>query len=497
MPKDNRARVQAVRAVMAETGLPYTRAANLLDSRRGEPTPTPGADRLQVVPFLLSAVVPATADRGELAQALADHLHTLHREATGETYAGRADVIVPARPWAPEQDLPGYVAALLVVHAWAVRPWEGKGEWEEVVTDFHAAATAWFVARYPDPEGGRPAALPVGWVQAKALTERAEVTAYTAGDHAELPEGWAALIAARTAEMAPTDGEPRMPEGALQRLVLPGMVPSTAGGPGKTSVVWDADGQGQVTDWAPGAESPGSPRPVVEHAGVLAGREGAQESGSKGDVDLPYRVVDRSFQGWYRRSGDGRYDADSGYRRGLEAATYEGLVAARGPLRAVEPPSAEESAAVKAALAGAGRKAAASLLVAVFRLTEQDALARRSEGAQNWLIAGREGSHESASLHRLAWNVGCDLAVKPARYDEGVVAELVRVITGWVSGPDRYVEVAANLAGLFSDVADAAGGWAAVADRYMQRHQRVGHPDEVVESVQRYLMSQSASHIFE
>ncbi|NEB06406.1 hypothetical protein G3I78_46395, partial [Streptomyces sp. SID13726] len=207
MPTDSRARVQAVRAVMTETGLPYTRAAHLLDSRSGDPAraATSSADRLQVVPFLLSAVVPATADRGELAQALADHLHTLHREATEETYAGRADVIVPAQPWVPEKDLPGYVAALFVVHAWAVRPWEAKDEWEEVVTDFHAAATNWFVARYPGPEGGRPAALPIGWGQAKALAERAEVTAHTVGEHAELPEGWAALIAARTAEMAPTD----------------------------------------------------------------------------------------------------------------------------------------------------------------------------------------------------------------------------------------------------------------------------------------------------
>ncbi|MFE3629501.1 hypothetical protein [Streptomyces goshikiensis] len=500
MPKDSRARVQAVRAVMAETGLPYTRAAHLLDSRRGEPAPAApasGADRLQVVPFLLSAVVPATADRGELAQALADHLHTLRREATGETYAGRADVIVPARLWAPEQNLPGYVAALLVVHAWAVRPWEAKGEWEEIVTDFHAAATALFVARYPAPEGGRPAALPIRWVQAKALTERAEVTAHTAGNHEELPKGWAALIAARTAEMAPTDGEPRMPESAVQRLVLPGMVPSTAGGMEKTSVVWDADGQGQLTDWAPGAESPGSPRSAVEHAGAPAGRGGAQEPGSAGDVNLPYRVVDRFFQGWYRRSGDGRYDADSGHRRGLETTPYEELVAARGPLRPVEPPAAEESAAVRAALAGAGRKAAASLLVALFRLTQQDLAARRTAGAKSWLMAGREGSHESAALDYLAWTVGCDLAEKPARYDQGAVDELVRVLGGWVSGPDRYVEVAANLAAEFSSQADAAGGWVSVADRYMQRHQRAGHPDEVVESVQRYLMSQSTTHTFE
>ncbi|MCT9094220.1 hypothetical protein N4G70_36075 [Streptomyces sp. ASQP_92] len=49
-----------------------------------------------------------------------------------------------------------------------------------------------------------------------------------------------------------------------------------------------------------------------------------------------------------------------------------------------------------------GRKAAASLLVAVFRLTEQDARAQRTEGAKSWLLAGREGSHEAASRDQLA-----------------------------------------------------------------------------------------------
>ncbi|MCZ0983909.1 hypothetical protein O1L60_44910 [Streptomyces diastatochromogenes] len=145
---------------------------------------------------------------------------------------------------------------------------------------------------------------------------------------------------------------------------------------------------------------------------------------------------------------------------------------------------------------GAGRKAAATVLVAAFRLLEKDARAGRTEGARNWLIAGREGSHESANLSGLAWNLGADLDEKPKRYDAAAVDELVRVIEGWVSGPDRYVEVAANLASLFSSVADEAGGWAAVADQYLQRHQRVGTPDHVVESLQLYLLSQSRTHTF-
>ncbi|MCT9094219.1 hypothetical protein N4G70_36070 [Streptomyces sp. ASQP_92] len=64
----------------------------------------------------------------------------------------------------------------------------------------------------------------------------------------------------------------------------------------------------------------------------------------------------------------------------------------------------------------------------------------------------------------------------------------MRVIEGWVTGPDRYVEVAANVAWLFSGVADEADGWAAVADQYLQRDARVGAPDR---RGQLYLVSQS------
>ncbi|MFJ5712765.1 hypothetical protein [Streptomyces sp. NPDC093105] len=71
----------------------------------------------------------------------------------------------------------------------------------------------------------------------------------------------------------------------------------------------------------------------------------------------------------------------------------------------------------------------------------------------------------------LAWGVGAEPA-KPKRYDEVAVEEIVRVVTGWVYGPDRYVEVAAGLTGEFSAVAARAGGWEAVADRYLQRHQQ-------------------------
>ncbi|MFD8340670.1 hypothetical protein ACFV42_50070, partial [Streptomyces solisilvae] len=178
---------------------------------------------------------------------------------------------------------------------------------------------------------------------------------------------------------------------------------------------------------------------------------------------------------------------------GLETLDFATLERTRGPLRPVVPPTDEDCAAVKAALVGAGRRAAGSLLVALYRLVLEDAGAGREGGARYRVMAGREGSWESEDMVRLAWNVGADLAEKKSRFDEAAVAVLVRVVQGWVAGPDVYVEVASNLAGLFSAVADETGGWPAVADRPLQPGQRVGgHPEHVVEAVQHYLLSQTA-----
>ncbi|MEU3399433.1 hypothetical protein [Streptomyces filamentosus] len=479
MPKDSRSRTLAVRAVMAETGLPYTRAAHELDRRTGAAPRPDGGQQLRWVPFLLSFTAPAAADRQALAQDLADQLHTLRRAETGEEYEGRADVFVPKGPWSPEPDLAGHVAGILLVRAWAVRPWDRPGEWEAVVSDFLTAAVTWLGERHPAARSGRPAALPLGAETDQVMASTAEFTAHTAGAHEALPEGWDELIATRNAERhapgapaapATAEAEPVTSEGVI-------LVPNARGGDGKTVTV-DLDGQGNLTEWAP--EPPIGPLDPVER---------------------PYRVVDREFQGWHER-GDGLYVADGGVRRGLEDRSYQVLAATRGPVRPVEPATQEECTTLEAALAGAGRKAAASLLVALYRLVLAEAVADRESGelrrggAQYRVMAGREGSWESTVMVRLAWDVGAELAEKPKRYDEAAVEEIVRVVTGWVYGPARYVEVAAGLAGEFSAVADRAGGWEAVADRYLQRHQRVGHPDHVVERVQHYLMSQSRTPTF-
>ncbi|MEV5451287.1 hypothetical protein [Streptomyces sp. NPDC052535] len=444
MPKDSRARTRAIRAAQGEKR--YTQASHTLDSgasaSQTAADPTAPAMELHVVPFVFSCTVPATLDRHALAQALADQLHTLRREKTGEEYEGRADIVVLPPDWETEPQLPGHVGAMLLVNAWAVRPWARAGEWEAVVTDFYNASKAWVLEQYPVPVEGHPVAMPLDTGRALTLYNAAGVVAHTGGEHAEMPAGWAPLVAARRTELAAAVQEP---QGEAVGQDLPRVVPNAPGGAAKTS------------------------------------------SSSR-----PYRVVDRFYQGWYLRSGDGTFDADGGHRRGLETLDYTMLELTRGPLRPVVPPTDEDCAAVKAALVGAGRKAAGSLLVALYRLVLEDADARREGGARYRMMAGREGSWESEDMVRLAWNVGADLAEKKTRFDEAAVSELVRVVQGWVTGPDVYVEVAANLAWLFGKVADEVGGWSAVADRPLQPGQRVGgHPEHVVEAVQHYLLSQT------
>jgi hypothetical protein len=447
MPKDSRARTRAIRAAQGENREKrYTQAAHTLDGGASAPQKTDSPARemeLHVVPFVFACTVPAALDRHALAQALADQLHTLRREKTGEEYEGRADVVVLPQSGEPETQLPGHASAMLLVNAWAVRPWARTGEWEAVVTDFYDASKAWVLEQYPVPVDGHPVAMPLDNERALTLYNGARFVAHTGGEHAEMPAGWAPLVAARRTELAAAVAAS---QGESAGQGLPKMVPNARGGAAKTST-----------------------------------------------SSRPYRVVDRFYQGWYLRSGDATFDADGGHRRGLETMDFTTLQLTRGPLRPVAPPTDEECAAVKAALVGAGRKAAGSLLVALYRLVLEDASAGREGGARYRVMAGREGSWESEDMVRLAWNVGADLAEKESRFDEAAVAELVRVVTGWVTGPDVYVEVAANLAWLFSRVADETGGWPAVADRPLQPGQRVGgHPEHVVDAVQRYLLSQTA-----
>ncbi|MGW0672550.1 hypothetical protein [Streptomyces sp. NPDC002746] len=130
-----------------------------------------------------------------MAQALADQLHTLHRGTTGETYDGRADVVVPTRDWESDPQHPGHVSGILLVRAWAARDWDRPGEWEAVVADFYDMAKTWFLERHPAPAGEQPAAMPISTKKDKALSATAEFTAHIQGAHGTLPDGWQDLIA--------------------------------------------------------------------------------------------------------------------------------------------------------------------------------------------------------------------------------------------------------------------------------------------------------------
>lgn len=209
---------------------------------------------------------------------------------------------------------------------------------------------------------------------------------------------------------------------------------------------------------------------------------------------VPDRLVDVTWQGWHRIGG-GKYRADFGARRNLADSTFEHLEDARGPLRPVVSASDQDAEAVRAALRRAGRAAAGSLLVAVYRLTEryeQAAFAQRDPYADK-LYAGREGSWQSETMQSLAQGIGGDLARKPRRYNKAAVAALTGVIDSWVTGPHRYVEVAETLSRLFGEAADAAGGWSKVADQWLQPGRAVGHTEHLIQAVHDYLMSTSSS----
>lgn len=175
----------------------------------------------------------------------------------------------------------------------------------------------------------------------------------------------------------------------------------------------------------------------------------------------PSRVVDASFQGWYL-AGDNLYHADYGGSRGLEPCDLGELTATRGPLREVVPASEASTAEAEAALRVAGRLAAGSLLVALARIALRIS-ARPGRKATGSLLAGREGSWETADMNSLIWNLGIDLAEEANRFDAAAVERLTAVIDGWIGGED-YTEVAATLAGVFADVSDELGGWRKVAD---------------------------------
>lgn len=217
--------------------------------------------------------------------------------------------------------------------------------------------------------------------------------------------------------------------------------------------------------------------------------------------ELPYRVVTSpDNQGWYATSvpgGGRRYEADYGARRGLEPMTLDELTE-RWQWRPVREVAAEDVALIEGVFDRIGRKSIATLAAALEQVWHdlrqaRGGLANPSESAdyaERTLTAGRAGSWESELLKEVVW-FGNELNLAPAKKGEDNSVEarrkrgpastrrvdvdgrqaLADMLMRWVTGPDRYTEVAATLASVVSMYADrkaGAGGWKAVADQWLQ-----------------------------
>jgi hypothetical protein len=219
----------------------------------------------------------------------------------------------------------------------------------------------------------------------------------------------------------------------------------------------------------------------------------------------PDRVVDRHNYGWYRAS-DGRGGSVYCFDYHTRIPNYTTLVAARGPVRPVLPVEPDHVAELDRLLALAGRRAITSIAAAfesVFSslrdaATELDDCALLEgddemnhhasfEFALRTLKAGRPGSWESALIAEVVF-AGRDLQVdhdlskvgrRTARRTGDISRRVHRkardqiaaIITGWVTNPERYTEVAETLACIVSRHADQYGleGWRMIADRRLER----------------------------
>ncbi len=186
---------------------------------------------------------------------------------------------------------------------------------------------------------------------------------------------------------------------------------------------------------------------------------------------FPARLVDAHSQGWFH-AGDGLYRADFGEQRGLTETDFDILAGTRGPLDPVVDPYPGSEDEIGDALRAAGRRAVASLLVALHRIdAEQQSAAEQWGATVTTLYAGAESSWETEEMRVLVRTLGPLLAADEEAYDSARVTELIEIIEGWVEVMGSYTEVAANLASLVTSVAESTGGWLALAgDRLNPGH---------------------------
>ncbi|MDW4912540.1 hypothetical protein [Streptomyces californicus] len=208
--------------------------------------------------------------------------------------------------------------------------------------------------------------------------------------------------------------------------------------------------------------------------------------------EYPFRVVDSHDVGWFA-VGPARY-TNTLLRSGREPLSLDDLDAERGPLRTVVPASEEDLGRLRDALAAAGTKATASLLVALYRLARRHAeqeYERSGRLQSSRLYAGGDDTWESQAMRSLVWSLGVDLADKARRLDEQAMQQIVIIVDQWVT-PEAvvYVEVAGSVARAFQAAAALAGGWEALADRHFQPGDRFAHSESAVEGAYAWLMGE-------
>jgi hypothetical protein len=209
--------------------------------------------------------------------------------------------------------------------------------------------------------------------------------------------------------------------------------------------------------------------------------------------EYPFRVVDSQDIGWFA-VGPARYSNTLLQRDGGEPHSFADLDAERGPLRTVVPAPDEDLKRLRDALAAAGTRATASLLVALYCLARRhaDQEYERSDRRQSSrLYAGGDDTWETQAMRSLICGLGVDLADKVRRLDEQAMQEVVTVVDQWVTPEARvYVEVARSVSRAFQAAAARAGGWEALADRHFQLGDRFAHSVNAVEGAYAWLMGE-------
>ncbi|MFI6326623.1 hypothetical protein ACIBG8_54505 [Nonomuraea sp. NPDC050556] len=189
--------------------------------------------------------------------------------------------------------------------------------------------------------------------------------------------------------------------------------------------------------------------------------------------NFPSRVVDGQGRGWFATHPYTDEEKALGeqvvYRRGGandEVISLAQLGEKYGPWRPVVPMPEGDHHAMVQALTKAGKKAAGTLAVAVFKVAKQTMVDNGMRPTE-LLIAGRPGSWEADALRHLAWSLGSDIKLTRTDMWAGQLCE--EIITRWITDPDAFVEVAEGLASVFGDVVDAAGGWDQASDQWLRR----------------------------